>query len=86
MSPEPPGSPAPSPGPWLAVRAGTRLSLTSAAGLGRRLDDPDVPKPVDLSLGVHRGDFVQKGLALRKVISGTGDEGLAATKQDPEGP
>lgn len=67
-----------------AVPAGAWLRLTSAAGLGRRLDDPDVPEPVDLGLRVHRGDFVQQSLALGKVIPGTGDEGLAATKQDPE--
>ena len=86
MSPAPQGAQHPAPAPRLAVHAGARLRLTSAAGLGRRLDDPDVPKPVDLGLRVHRGDFVQQSLALQKVISGTGDEGLAATKQDPESP
>lgn len=40
------------------------LRLTSAAGLGCRLYDPDVPKPVDLRLGVHGRDFIQQSLAL----------------------
>lgn len=71
--------------------AGGRLSapslrLTSATGLGRRLYDPDVPKPVDLRLRVHRRDFIQQSLALRKVISRIGDERLTPTKRDPESP
>ena len=65
---------------------GPQPPLTSAAGLGCGLDDPDVPKPVDLRLRVHRRDFVQQGLALRKVISRIGDESITATRQDPESP
>lgn len=58
--------------------------LTSAPGLGRRLYDPDVAKPVDLGLRVHGRDFVQQSLALREVVSRAGDEGVTAARQDPE--
>lgn len=60
------------------------IELTSAPGLGCRLNDPDVPYPVNLGLGVHRADLTQQSLALRKVTSRIRDGSIATGKQDPE--